>query len=158
MDCREARGSIELKADGLLPREAEGELAVHLAACPSCAAEARAVRSVGPALRALVLARRAGKAAALDATWTRVRIGIEEEKQTRRIPAWAVRWAWVPAAVALAVLALLFYPTGTDRTPLHPGNFDVAVEEVESEAATVALVDRGEDLPRVIWIIEDGKT
>jgi len=26
---------------------------------------------------------------------------------------------------------------------------------VESEVATVALVDKGEDLPRVIWIIED---
>jgi len=29
------------------------------------------------------------------------------------------------------------------------------VEDVESEVATVALVDKGEDLPRVIWIIED---
>jgi hypothetical protein len=29
---------------------------------------------------------------------------------------------------------------------------------VESDTATVALVDKGEDLPRVIWIIEDGKT
>jgi hypothetical protein len=30
---------------------------------------------------------------------------------------------------------------------------------VESEVATVALVDKGEDLPRVIWIIEeDAKT
>ncbi|MBP2678356.1 MAG: hypothetical protein H6Q82_1421, partial [Deltaproteobacteria bacterium] len=35
---------------------------------------------------------------------------------------------------------------------------DVAVEDVESDVATVALVDKGEDLPRVIWIIEDGKT
>ncbi|HSE14255.1 MAG TPA: hypothetical protein VLB08_01560, partial [Candidatus Deferrimicrobium sp.] len=68
------------------------------------------------------------------------------------------RWAWIPAAVALAVLALLFYPAGTDRSPYHPGTFDVSVEDVESDVATVALVERGEDLPTVIWIIEDAKT
>ena len=62
------------------------------------------------------------------------------------------------AALALAVAALLIYPTGTERSPFNPRSFDVAVEDVESDAATVALVDKGEDLPRVIWIIEDGKT
>jgi hypothetical protein len=56
------------------------------------------------------------------------------------------------------VAALLFYPAGTDRSPFHPSSFDVAVEDVESEVATVALVDKGEDLPRVIWIIEDART
>jgi hypothetical protein len=55
-------------------------------------------------------------------------------------------------------LALLFYPAGTDRSPYHPGTFDVSVEDVESDVATVALVERGEDLPTVIWIIEDAKT
>ncbi|MBP2675525.1 MAG: hypothetical protein H6Q84_2365, partial [Deltaproteobacteria bacterium] len=33
-----------------------------------------------------------------------------------------------------------------------------SVEDVESDDATVALVDKGEDLPRVIWIIEDAKS
>jgi anti-sigma factor RsiW len=146
---------IEAKADGLLPREAEAELAGHLAGCPACAAEDAAISAAGPALRALTGIRAMGKGPALDAMWTRVRAGIEESRAARRRPSWIARWVWVPAAVALAVLALLFYPAGTDRSPFHPSTFDVAVEDVESEVATVALVDKGEDLPRVIWIIED---
>jgi anti-sigma factor RsiW len=155
MDCGAALGKIEAKADGLLPREAEAELARHLAGCPACAAEDAAIFSTGPVLRALTGIRAVEKAPALDAMWTRVRAGIEESREARRRPSWIARWAWIPAAVALAVLALLYYPAGTDRSPFHPSTFDVAVEDVESEVATVALVDKGEDLPRVIWIIED---
>ena len=109
-------------------------------------------------LRALTGIRAMEKAPALDAMWTRVRAGIEESRETRRRSSWIARWAWIPAAVALAVFALLFYPSGTDRAPFHPSSFDVAVEDVESDVATVALVDKGEDLPRVIWIIEDART
>jgi len=109
-------------------------------------------------LRALAELRAAEKAPALDAMWTRVRAGIEEGREPRSHSSWIARWAWVPAVVAATALAILFYPAGTDRTPFHPSTFDVAVEDVESEVATVALVDKGEDLPRVIWIIEDGKT
>jgi len=155
MDCRAALRSIEAKADGLLPREEAAELAGHLAGCPACAAEDAAISATGPVLRALAGIRAMEKAPALDAMWTRVRAGIEEGREARRRPSWIARWAWIPAAVALAVLALLFYPAGTDRSPFHPSTFDVAVEDVESEVATVALVDKGEDLPRVIWIIED---
>ncbi|PJB32440.1 MAG: hypothetical protein CO109_04605 [Deltaproteobacteria bacterium CG_4_9_14_3_um_filter_65_9] len=158
MDCRAALMNIEAKADGLLPREAEAKLAGHLAGCAACAAEDAAILATGPALRALTGIRAMEKAPALDAMWTRVRAGIEESREARRRPSWIARWAWVCAAVALAVVALLFYPAGTDRPPFHPSSFDVAVEEVESEVATVALVDKGEDLPRVIWIIEDAKT
>jgi anti-sigma factor RsiW len=158
MDCGTALGKITAKADGLLPREEEASLAGHLAGCPACAAEDAAIRAAGPALRALTGIRAMGKAPALDAMWTRVRAGIEESRETRRRSAWIARWAWIPAAVALAVAALLFYPAGTDRSPFHPSTFDVAVEDVESEVATVALVDKGEDLPRVIWIIEDVET
>lgn len=158
MDCREALARIEEKADGTLPRDAEEALSAHLAACGTCAAEHDAVFAAGTALRALSGLHAGRKAAGLDAMWTRVRAGIEERGESRRVPGWIARWAWIPAAAALAVVALLFYPTGTDRSPFHPSTFDVAVEDVESEAATVALVDKGEDLPRVIWIIEDGKT
>jgi len=158
MDCRAALMNIEAKADALLPREAEAELAGHLAGCPACAAEDAAISATGPVLRALTGIRAMGKGPALDAMWTRVRAGIEEGRETRRRPSWIARWTWIPVAVALAVSALLFYPAGTDRSPFHPSSFDVAVEDVESDAATVALVDKGEDLPRVIWIIEDAKT
>jgi anti-sigma factor RsiW len=158
MDCRAALKNIEAKADGLLPRGAEGELAGHLAGCPACAAENAAIFATGPALRALTGVRTMEKAPALDAMWTRVRAGIEERREARRNPFRIARWAWIPAAAALAVVALLLYPAGTDRSPFHPSTFDVAVEDVESEGATVALVDKGEDLPRVIWIIEDAKS
>jgi hypothetical protein len=90
--------------------------------------------------------------------WTRVRAGIRESRETRPRSSWIARWAWIPAAVALVVSALLLYPSGTDRSPFHPTSFDVSVEDVESDVATVALVDKGEDLPRVIWIIEDART
>ena len=155
MDCRAALMNIEAKADALLPREAEAGLAGHLAGCPACAAEDAAIAATGPALRALTGIRSMEKAPELDAIWTRVRAGIEEGREARRRSPWIARWAWVPAAFALAVVAFLFYPAGTDRSPFHPSTFDVSVEDVESEGATVALVDKGEDLPRVIWIIED---
>jgi anti-sigma factor RsiW len=158
MECGTARKMIVGKVDGLLPQEAQGELSAHLAACAACAAEERAASAVGPMLRAWAGARAAENAPRLDAMWTRVRAGIEERREEHRRRAWIPRWAWLPAALALAVLALLFYPTGTARQPYNPRSFDVAVEDLESDAATVALVDKGEDLPRVIWIIEDAKS
>ncbi|HEX2710492.1 MAG TPA: zf-HC2 domain-containing protein [Candidatus Deferrimicrobium sp.] len=158
MDCGTALGKIIAQADGLLTREAEAELASHLAGCPACAAEDAAISATGPALRALTGVRAREKAPAFDAMWTRVRAGIEESRETRRRSSWISRWVWIPTAVAIAVSALLFYPAGTDRSPFHPSSFDVAVEDVESDVATVALVDKGEDLPRVIWIIEDART
>jgi anti-sigma factor RsiW len=158
MDCRAALRNIEAKADGLLSREAGAELAGHLAGCPACSAEDAAISATGPAVRALAGIRAREKAPALDAMWTRVRAGIAEGREARRRSPWVARWVWIPAAVAIALLALLFYPSRMDRSPFHPSSFDVAVEHVESDTATVALVDKGEDLPRVIWIIEDGKT
>src|SRR5512140_539442 len=109
MDCRAALMGIEAKADGLLPREEETGLAGHLAGCPACAAEDAAISATGPALRALTGIRAMEKAPALDAMWTRVRAGIEEGRETRRRSSRIGRWVWIPAAVALAALALLFY-------------------------------------------------
>jgi len=158
MECATARRRIEEKVDGLLPREAEGELAAHVAACPGCAGHEAALSAVGPALKALVEARAAEVAPRLDVLWTRVNAGIGERREAERHRAWLPKWAWLPAALALAVIALLFYPTGTERSPFNPRSFDVSVEEIDSDDATVALVDKGEDLPRVIWIIENAKS
>ncbi|MFA6148301.1 MAG: zf-HC2 domain-containing protein [bacterium] len=158
MDCKTALRNMEAKADGLLPREADAGLVDHLAGCPACAAEDAAISATGPALRALTGIRAMEKAQAIGSMRTRVRAGIEEIREARRRSSRIARWVWIPAAAALAVAALLFYPAGTDRSPFHPSTFDVSVEDVESEVATVALVDKGEDLPRVIWIIEDAKT
>lgn len=158
MDCRAALEKIEAKADGLLPPEEAAELSGHLAGCAACAAEDASISATGDVLRALTGIRAREKAPALDAMWTRVRAGILESREARRRPSRIARWAWIPAAVALGVLALLLSPSGTDRSPFHPSTFDVSVEDVESDVATVALVDKGEELPRVIWIIEDAKS
>ena len=106
----------------------------------------------------LAAARTLDKSAALDAMWTRVRAGIEERRAARTSWRGILKWAWLPAGALIAVLAVLFYPSGVSRTPFHPSSFDVSVEDVESDAGTVAVLDRGEDYPRVIWIIEDEKT
>jgi anti-sigma factor RsiW len=111
MDCGAALGKIEAKADGLLPREAEGELAGHLAGCPACAAEDAAISATGPSLRALTGIRAMEKAPAIDAMWTRVHAGIEESREAGRRSSWIVRWAWIPAASPCGA-ALLFYPAG----------------------------------------------
>jgi hypothetical protein len=87
-----------------------------------------------------------------------VKAGIAEGQRSKETAARGRRWLWIPAAGALAVLALLFYPSFVNRAPYRPTSFDVAVEDLESDAATVALVDKGDDLPRVIWIIENDKS
>ncbi len=157
MDCGTARTMIEERADGTLPPEAGAGLDAHLSSCAACAADRARTDAVGRLLRSRAAVRTAAAQGGLDAMWTRVRAGIEEGKAAPRLfRPW--RWAWLPAAAALVVSALLFYPTETDRSPFNPRTFDVSVDYVESETATVALVDRGEDLPRVIWIIEDAES
>ncbi len=158
MDCRKALELIETMIDGRLPPGEAAAVREHLAACPSCAAEERSLTAVGALLRRWTAARVAEREAGLSAMWTRVSAGIEERRREHRLAGVARRWFWVPAATALAVLALLFYSSDGTKSPFRPKSFDVAVEDLESDDATVALVDKGEDLPRVIWIIDDGKT
>jgi len=154
MDCFTARRRIEERIDATLPPSAAAELEAHLASCAACEADRVRAESVGPLLRAYASAQAASAAPRLDAMWTRVHAGIAEQKETAR-PSWIARWFWLPAALALVVFGLLFYPTGADRSPFNPRHFNVSFEDVESDTASVALVDKGEDLPRVIWIMED---
>lgn len=158
MDCRKALEQIEAMIDGRLPPREASEVRRHVDGCPACAAEEASLRRVGELLRLWTSARAEEKSAGLDAMWTRVSAGIEERRGERRMAAVARRWFWVPAAAALAVLTLLFYSSDGTKPPFRPKSFDVSVESLESDTATLALVDKGEDLPRVIWIIEDGKS
>lgn len=158
MDCKKVIRMLQDEIDGRLPPSAGAEVRRHVDSCESCATEADAYRRVGEMLRLWTASLAAGKAPELDALWTRVSAGIEERKRGKGTAAWARRWLWIPAAAAVAVFALLFYPSKVSRAPYLPTSFDVAVEDLESDAATVALVVKGDDLPRVIWIIENDKS
>lgn len=158
MECGKVLQVLQEEIDGRLPPSVAAGVRGHLESCASCAAEASAYRRVGEFLRVWTVAREAEKAPQLEAMWTRVRAGIDERKDRGRFASLARKWFWLPAAAALAGLALLFYSSGVNWAPFNPTSFDVAVEDLESDTATVALVDRGEDLPRVIWIFENDKT
>jgi predicted anti-sigma-YlaC factor YlaD len=154
MDCKTARRRIEERIDATVPPSADAELEEHLASCAECAADRARAEGVGPLLRAYAAAQARSAAPRLDVLWTRVQAGIAEQGGRARA-SWIRRWFWLPAALALVVFGLLFYPTGADRSPFNPRHFNVSIEDVESDTAAVALVDKGEDLPRVIWIMED---
>jgi anti-sigma factor RsiW len=158
MECDKVLQVLQEEIDGRLPPPVAAMVRGHLESCASCAAEAAAYRRVGELLRGWTTACEAEKASQLDAMWTRVRAGIDERKERGRFVSLARKWFWLPAAAALAGLALLFYSSGVSRSPFNPSSFDVAVEDLESDTATVALLDRGEELPRVIWIFENDKT
>lgn len=155
MDCGKARGILQDGLDGRLPPKESAELLEHVRSCGGCAAEEESLRRVGDLLRLWAAVRVGERRPQLGAMWTRVKAGIDE----RRDPWYAAarRWLWIPAALALAAAALLFYPSQRAMAPFHPTSFEVSVETLESDA-TVALVDNGEDLPRVIWILEDAKS
>lgn len=158
MDCRTVIRMVHDEIDGRLPPSEAAAVRRHLDSCASCAAEAEAYRRTGEMLRIWIAARGADRAPQLAALWTGVRAGIEERRAATSPASRVRKWLWLPAAAALAVFALLFYPSDVRRAPFHPTSFEVAVEHLESDAATVALVDKGDDLPRVIWIIEDEET
>ena len=158
MDCGKVIRMLQDEIDGRLPPSEAAEVRRHVGACASCAAEAEAYRRTGEMLRIWTASRAAAKAPQLDSLWSRVSAGIEEQRARKESAARVRRWLLLPAAVALAVFTLLFYPPDVRRAPYHPTSFEVAVENLESDAGTVALVDKGDDLPRVIWIIEDDRT
>lgn len=158
MDCRMVIRMLQDEIDGRLPPSEAESVRRHVDSCASCAAEAEAHRRTGEILRAWTAARGAEKETQLAALWTRIRAGIEEQRAREASASRVRRWLFLPAAAVLAVFALLFYPSDVRRAPFRPTSFEVAVEHLESDAAMVALVDKGDDLPRVIWIIEDDET
>lgn len=158
MECERVRSVLQDAVDGRLPPPEAADVREHLRACAECAAEEAAFRRVGELLRTHYAARVSERDPQLDFLWTRVRARIEENRRAETGFHRHRRWLWIPAAAALAVLFLLFYPSKVSRAPFRPGDFHIAVESLDSETATVALVDKGEDLPRVIWIIEDENT
>lgn len=157
MDCTHATRMLQDAMDGRLPPRESVELGEHLSGCPACRSEDASLRRVGDLLRLWAAVRTEEREPQLHAMWTRVKAEMGERRGSRRFSA-ARRWFWLPAAAALAVFVLLFYPSEETRAPFHPKSFDVSVESLESDTAIVALVDKGEELPRVIWILEDAKS
>lgn len=158
MDCGKVRATLNDEIDGRLPPLEAAGVREHLEGCEACAAEAGSIRRVGTLLRLWSEARTAETSPRLEVLWTRVK-GEIEEKAARKTAAVRMRkWLWLPAGAALAVLILMFYPSSINKAPFHPISFEVAVEELDSDTGTVAFLDRGEDLPRVIWIMENDKT
>lgn len=157
MECAEARRMLQDLLDGRLPDDEAQALRRHLGACGPCATEKSELARVGELLRLWSEAGIREREPRLAGMWSRVRAGIDLRRRSR-FAALRRRWLWIPAAAALAVLVALLYPSGGAKAPFHPKSFDVTVESVESDAATVVLVDKGENLPRVIWIIEHEKT
>jgi anti-sigma factor RsiW len=155
MDCKRDVGLLHDWIDGRLSGAEADAVAAHVASCPRCADSVAAFRATGDLLRAWADAGARSRSPQLDAMWTRVRAGIAEKEAEQRS---RIRWRhmfWIPVAAALAVFALLVYPSGVGRGPIAPGDFRVAVESLDSETSTVARLDRGEQYPQVIWISDD---
>ena len=158
IDCKTAGIFSDKRADGALSPGREADLEAHISSCRDCADRLSGSEGLGRLLRSHIEARTASAGLGLDMMRTRVRAGIEEEKQS---VAGSGRRFWrVFSSVALAVVlfALLLYPlrpAGPDRSPFNPRTFEFSVEEMESDIAVVAQLDMGDDLPRVIWIFED---
>lgn len=90
--------------------------------------------------------------------WTRVRAGIEERRVATPRLNCVWKWALFSCVIFLALLSVLLYPASVGRGPIHPNSYEVSVESLESDSSAVALLDRGRDYPRVIWILDDERT
>lgn len=126
--CAEVRDGLPAYVDGALDAEAERRAAEHLAACPSCAAEAAALRAI--------LARAAALPAPepSPAFWREFEASVRARVTARPAPRpsrWTrvVEWAAgltglrpAPVLVAASVLGLLL-AIGLVRSdrPTHPG-------------------------------------
>jgi anti-sigma factor RsiW len=156
--CAFGDGRLHDWIDGRLSSAEADAVREHVALCPHCADSAAAFRAAGDLLRAWSAETVRKGDPRLDAMWTRVRAGIAEKEAAKRN---RLRWRhlfWVPAAAALAVFALLVYPSVVGRGPITPGDFRVAVERIDSETSTVALLDRGDEFPQVIWISDEDES
>src|SRR4030067_552207 len=166
MECRETRQRIQDLIDGRLPPGEAEEVRRHLRACAPCAAEEADLTLVGDLLRLWSAARVGEREPQLSALWTRVRAVIGQQRspwyapllrrwvfdppggtrcghvvgwqETLGDPPLPRRWFFAPAAAALAVLILLFYPSDGTRAPFHPKSFDVTVGSLQSRTGTRA--------------------
>jgi hypothetical protein len=100
----------------VLNGELRGETLAHLADCPICRAERDRLRATltGLAEGAFEQSERE------EHSWERQRRQIADRLISRpfRSPSWC--WVWAPAAVGLAVVALVWFRWETPQQPLGP--------------------------------------
>jgi len=139
MDCGTALRKIIAKADGLLPREEERSWRATFPGARVRRGGCGDLRD-GPALRALT-GIRAMEKAPLSTRCGRGCAGIEEGRKRGGVPRGS-RGGRGSSGRRHCGCGAPVLPAGTSRSPFHPSSFDVAVEDVESDVATVALVDK----------------
>lgn len=153
MACQEVQQKIDSFFAGLLDREEEGMVGEHLDSCEECTRYREETGRLGDLLREYVKEE-------VDLIPENVILG-RVEAEIREIEEGGRGWFLgnlkylVPAfAGALALIAILFYPSIMRYEKDPARSFAATVESVEAENATVMIVDRGRNNPKVIWIIE----
>jgi predicted anti-sigma-YlaC factor YlaD len=153
MICEDVRKKIELLKDGILNPPEEGAVKDHLGACEDCKRYVDETARIGDLLREYVKDEidRLPENVILG----RVEASIQEVEEKGK--GWFLENIkyLIPAFVsAVALILILVYPSMVSRNAGRELKFAATVESIEAENATVMLVDKGADTPKVIWIIE----
>ncbi len=154
MKCREAREKFELLKTGELPPEERENVESHVKACQECQGFLGDSERIGALLRRFVEEEISGLPE--EVVVGRVRAAVRESGGRRRFSG-LVKWLLPILVGAVALVAVLFYPSFETRKT-REFSYRVSVERVEAVNAAVVLVERGEDIPKVIWIIEREET
>lgn len=153
MICSDIRNKIEPLIGGMLQPVEEGEVRKHLDTCEDCKNYVDETSRLGELLRQYVrdeVDRLPG-----NVIVGRVEAVLRETAEERKSWFFGKLKYLIPAMVgAVALILILVYPSMVNRTGRPDLKFAATVESIEAENATVMLVDRGADVPKVIWIIE----
>lgn len=153
MKCEDVRKDIHALGLSILDGRREGELREHLGACHFCQQYLSETEKVSELVRQYVK----GESSLIPENVISARVDAAIEDMGS-LPGqrfrWALKYLLPPLAATVALLAILFYSSGVKRETLSQRKFSATVESIEAKNATVMLVDKGMDTPKVIWIIE----
>jgi predicted anti-sigma-YlaC factor YlaD len=156
MECDVVRKKFELLDSGVLPPAEEEALKGHAESCGECRIFMEEASRVGDLLRVYVEDELKGVPP--NAVLSRVEASIDELDESRKRTFRFFKFL-IPAFIGVvALLIIMIYPSFKVKRIEKPGRFTVSIESIEAENATVVLVDKGADTPKVIWIIERGET
>jgi predicted anti-sigma-YlaC factor YlaD len=153
MICSDVRKKIEPLHEGILQPAEAGAVQNHLGSCEVCKMYLEETARIGELLREYVR----GEVERLpeNVVLGRVEAAIQEAQESRKSWLFENLKFIVPAFVGVvAIILILVYPSKETRKIRPEIKFAATVESIEAENATVMIVDRGADTPKVIWIIE----